>query len=71
MAFKILGMGFLVNKGAYLRDPWNILDFTIVVSAYIPMVINSSAINITVLRSLRVLRPLRAISSIKALKVLI
>ena len=71
MLFKILGLGFLFNKKAYLRDPWNILDFIIVVSAYIPLVINSEGVNLSVLRSLRVLRPLRTISSIKALKVLI
>jgi len=35
MVFKILGLGFLFNNGAYLRDPWNILDFTIVMSAYL------------------------------------
>lgn len=32
---KILGLGFIFNKGAYLRDPWNILDFIIVMSAYL------------------------------------
>jgi hypothetical protein len=35
MTFKILGLGFIFNDGAYLTDPWNILDFTIVMSAYI------------------------------------
>lgn len=35
MLFKILGLGFLFNKGAYIRDPWNVLDFTIVMSAYL------------------------------------
>jgi hypothetical protein len=35
MFFKIVGLGFVLNKGAYLRDPWNILDFTIVMSAYL------------------------------------
>ncbi len=35
MVLKILGLGFLFNKGAYLRDPWNILDFIIVMSAYL------------------------------------
>ena len=71
MLFKILGLGFIFNEKAYLRDTWNILDFIIVVSAYLPMVINSEGVNLSVLRSLRVLRPLRTISSIKALKVLI
>ena len=35
MVLKILGLGFIFNKGAYLRDSWNILDFVIVGSAYI------------------------------------
>lgn len=35
MCFKIVGLGLIFNKGAYLRDPWNILDFTIVMSAYL------------------------------------
>ena len=34
MLLKIIGMGFVFNKGAYLRDFWGILDFTIVSSAY-------------------------------------
>lgn len=38
MCLKILGLGFLFNEGAYLRDAWNILDFTIVSSAYLTLV---------------------------------
>lgn len=34
MVLKIIGMGFIFNKGAYLRDFWGILDFIIVSSAY-------------------------------------
>lgn len=37
MAIKILALGFVFNKGAYLRDPWNILDFIIVFSAYLTL----------------------------------
>lgn len=35
MFLKIFGMGFIGNQGAYLRDMWNILDFTVVCSAYV------------------------------------
>ena len=35
MMFKIIGMGFFMNKGAYLRDAFNILDFVIIMSAYV------------------------------------
>jgi voltage-dependent calcium channel R type alpha-1E len=37
MVVKILSLGFLLNKGSYLRDPWNILDFVIIASGYISM----------------------------------
>ena len=33
--FKILGSGLFFSKHAYLRDSWNILDFVIVVSAWL------------------------------------
>jgi hypothetical protein len=29
-SIKILGMGFVIHKNSYLRDPWNALDFLIV-----------------------------------------
>lgn len=72
MVLKILGLGFIFNRGAYLRDPWNILDFIIVVTAYPSLILDSnSGIDLSALRSLRVLRPLRTISSIKALRAIL
>ena len=29
---KVIGMGFFLEPGSYLRDGWNILDFIVVVS---------------------------------------
>ena len=66
--FYQVGLGFLFNKGAYLRDTWNILDFVVVCSAFIPYLLSGSSINLTALRALRVLRPLRTVTSIKSLK---
>ncbi|EGR31325.1 hypothetical protein IMG5_112520 [Ichthyophthirius multifiliis] len=69
---KITAMGFIFNKKSYLRDGWNILDFTIVTSSVIPVFIGGdSSVNLSSLRSLRVLRPLRTISSIKSLKLIL
>ena len=68
MMIKIFGMGFLLNNKAYLRDYWNILDFIIVTTSYIPIIVKSSTVNLASLRSLRILRPLRTISSIKSLR---
>ena len=39
MGLKIIGLGFIFNRGAYLRDTWNILDFVIVATAYIPLIV--------------------------------
>ena len=33
MSLKIIGLGFIFSKNAYLKDLWNILDITIVSSA--------------------------------------
>jgi hypothetical protein len=37
MCLKILGMGFIFSQGAYLRDVWGCLDFTIVSTAYLTL----------------------------------
>lgn len=79
MLLKILGLGFIIPKGSYLRDSWNVLDFVIVISGYLPMIIlqftgssmSSNSTNFNVLRSFRVLRPLRTISGIEGLRILV
>jgi hypothetical protein len=59
MCLKVLDKGFLLNgKQSYLRDPWNILDFCILISS----ITTFSSSNKT-LRSLRSLRTLRALVS--------
>ena len=68
---KIWGLGFIIQRKAYLRDPWNVLDFVVVVTGYIPFVLNSNSVNLGALRTVRVLRPLRTISSIKSLRVVV
>ena len=31
MMIKVIALGFVMEKGAYLRDGWNILDFCVVI----------------------------------------
>ncbi len=39
MIVKILGLGLIFNgKKSYLRDPWNILDFIIVMSSFLTLI---------------------------------
>ena len=64
------GQAFLFNSGAYLREQWYILDFVIVCSGYLSLIL-SDGVNLSVLRSFRVLRPLRTIQGIEGLRVLV
>jgi hypothetical protein len=60
---KVIGMGFVWGRGAYLRDAWNILDFVVVVAGVVEVVF-PDAPNVSILRTFRVLRPLRSLSSL-------
>lgn len=62
-AMKIGGLGLISPNTAYFKDKWNILDFCIVLSAWVSK-LSENGINLSALRTLRVLRPLRSISSI-------
>ena len=66
---KIIALGFISHRGAYLHSKWNQLDFTVVIISYIGL--HPSIKNLSVIRSLRLLRPLRSISRIDGLKVLL
>ena len=66
---KVVAQGFVLGRGAYLRDAWNIIDFLVVVTALlasIPGMPTTSAI-----RVFRVLRPLRSISALPGLQHLV
>ena len=40
MVIKIMGLGLIFSEGSYLREPWNVLDFIIVASGYVPLVLD-------------------------------
>ncbi|CAD8122811.1 unnamed protein product [Paramecium sonneborni] len=68
---KIIAQGLILPKKAYLRETWNILDFSVIITAYLPFFVSSNSLNLNSLRSFRVLRPLRTISSIKSLRMIL
>ena len=35
---KVLAMGFFADEGTYLRDPWNWLDFTVVIAGIVGLI---------------------------------
>jgi len=70
MTLKIFAYGFIFNKKAYLRDLWNVMDFVIVFTSLLPLVVNIG-FSVSALRAIRVLRPLRTITKVKALKMIV
>ena len=70
MFLRIFSLGFICNKGAYLRSMWCQLDFICVCTAFLEYV-GSSGSSLGALRAFRVLRPLRFVNNIQGLKSII
>ncbi|XP_061579555.1 sodium channel, voltage-gated, type I-like, alpha [Cololabis saira] len=66
---KILARGFCIGGFTFLRDPWNWLDFCVIVMAYVTEFVELG--NFSVLRTFRVLRAFKAISVIPGLKTIV
>ncbi|XP_039870839.1 sodium channel protein type 2 subunit alpha-like isoform X1 [Simochromis diagramma] len=66
---KILARGFCVGKFTFLRDPWNWLDFSVILMAYVTEFVDMG--NVSALRTFRVLRALKTISVIPGLKTIV
>ena len=70
MMLKIIGLGFIFNKNAYLTQGWNILDFVIVTTAWYGEY-TTGGTSLTGLRSLRILLPLKTIAKSQDLRVIL
>lgn len=69
---KIIAMGFVLHPGAYLRNGWNILDFSIVLIGFVTMIFEEYIeVDVKALRAFRVLRPLRLVSGVPSLQVVL
>lgn len=68
---KIISFGLVINNdSSYLRNPWNLMDFLIVVFSIISLTIQDEKLKVfKVFRLIRVLRPLRVIARNEGLKV--
>ena len=64
MLVKIAAFGFVRGEDAYLRSPWNVLDFTIVGVSFLALAAETfpQLRPLRTLRILRVLRPLRLLA---------
>ena len=63
---KIFAQGFFFGKKAYLKDFWNWLDFSVVVSSFLEAALG----NISALRTFRLFRPLKSLNAIPSMKTL-
>ena len=61
---KVVAMGFSGHKLAYLSDPWNKLDFAIVMISILNFIPAFDPGFLKALRAARVLRPLKSISKL-------
>ena len=62
-------MGFVVHHNSYLRDPWNWIDFIVVILGLVEFLpLGGNASNFKALRTLRVLRPLRSINAVPEMR---
>lgn len=72
---KILGRGFILNPYTYSRDPWNLLDFIILIISWVTIILNAvvsgSSVNLSALRAFRVLRVLKTVNIITGLKIVV
>ena len=82
---KACALGFLMDKGSYLRESWNVLDFLIVCISLIDLNLQSVDLpalkvlkpfliffySLKILRLLRILRPLRFISHNLNMKIVV
>ena len=77
MMVKIVAMGFFMDKGSYLRDTWNWLDFFVVVSGIFQVVWidlmgnGGSGGGLGILRLFRILRPLKTLSASQGMRNLV
>ena len=67
---KISLMGFAFHENAYIKDPWNKLDFTVVIISLLNFMPGLNPGFLKALRAARVLRPLKSISRLAAMRVL-
>jgi hypothetical protein len=66
---KIIGMGFIIGKGSYLRNAWNWLDFIVVITSLLEFLPEMS--NISGLRTFRLFRPLRNLTTVPSMRTLV
>ena len=66
---KTIALGFVAAPRAYLRDPWNLVDFVVVLLSFLNYTPGFQ--NLTSLRTVRVLRALRTVTRVEGMRVIV
>ena len=69
---KIIALGFIFGRRTYLRDPWNVIDFFIVITAVLQFCLEYFGwdfVSLKALRVLRILRPLKGLKTVPSLRI--
>ena len=64
---KIIAYGFFLDDYSYLRDPWNWIDFIIVITGILFLFPHLKT-NLNSIQALRLIRPLKTISALPSLR---
>ena len=71
MLMKSAALGFVVGNNAYLRSAWNQLDAVVVLTSWLPYILDAFGTGTRIFRTFRLLRPLRSISRFPGLRRLV
>ena len=69
IGLKFTALGIVFHKHSYFRDPWNILDFSVVVARVVELFHGGAKLG--TIRLIRFLRPLRSMRSLRSVAVVI
>ena len=70
LVLKVIAFGFVFGDNAYLRTPWNGLDFIVVATGMLDFIPGYES-QFGVLRTVRLLRPLKTITTIRSMRALV
>eukprot|EP00960_Hanusia_phi_P044239 756535-Hanusia_phi.AAC.3 len=66
---RIMNVGFIFSEGAYLRSPWNLLDFVVICISWLQGLVQFQSLsNAKILRLVRALRPLRVMKQNRGMR---
>lgn len=68
---KVVALGFIRHRKAYLRDGWNWVDFIIVCLSMTILMPIADSTSLKVFRTARIMRPLRSLHQLQSMKSLI